>query len=299
LSTKTSVRDLTELSELLDVRDWNLYGVSYGSALAAEFAQARPDLVRSAVLDSFDPPSMSRVLRTPQIVQRTLANLIRTGAVGTASDELSGERWLRLKQLLTSFGTSPRSVRMPGESFSLRVDDHRLVSGLLALSYYGPLAPRWEEVMRLGEPESELLLELASASVQQELDPEFSRIVFYTTSCNDDPPVSVADYRRELERHPEVARWAGVASERELCQPWGAGDPGPRTLVAPDVPTLFLSSLHDPVTLPEWTTEAARHFRSSYIYRSETAGHGVLWWDPAAAEVARRFLDDPRRSPSS
>ncbi len=53
--TPATVADLEALRRALDVKDWNLYGYSYGTTVALEALRANPGHLRSVVLDAAAP----------------------------------------------------------------------------------------------------------------------------------------------------------------------------------------------------------------------------------------------------
>ena len=51
--------DIADLRIVLGIREWNLYGVSYGTNLALRLVRDHPDGIRSVVLDSVAPPNLN------------------------------------------------------------------------------------------------------------------------------------------------------------------------------------------------------------------------------------------------
>jgi pimeloyl-ACP methyl ester carboxylesterase len=56
--TRDSAEDLHELRVALGIRQWNVYGVSYGTRLALTYIREHPDDFRSVILDSVYPPQI-------------------------------------------------------------------------------------------------------------------------------------------------------------------------------------------------------------------------------------------------
>ena len=55
-NTPTTAEDVADLRRALGIRQWNIFGISYGTTVALEVLRSQPQGVRSAVIDSVFPP---------------------------------------------------------------------------------------------------------------------------------------------------------------------------------------------------------------------------------------------------
>lgn len=306
-SAVRQVRDVGELMELLGGKDWNLWGVSYGTRLALHVARDYPDRLRSLVLDSAYPPEINGLMAKPE--QFSLA-LERLPAMCANDPECSAahpalER--QLAQLMTRLGAKPVKLsveKWPGLwRHRLALNDYRLL-WLLFLESYAPFYhPRYPAAIAGAlAGRYEPMLPLAETFIDTLLDPDFSHGLYYATICPEDlPGIGREAYLAEVRRYPAVAKHLEPEWDLHVCHNWDAGRLPERfrTQVQSAVPALFLNGVNDTATLPRWAASAAAGFRKGHHYRLSGGSHAVTWENDCAMALAWEFLADPGAAPSA
>ena len=55
-NSKQNAADFADLRKALGIKEWNVYGVSYGTDLALTYMREHPEGIRSVAIDSVVPP---------------------------------------------------------------------------------------------------------------------------------------------------------------------------------------------------------------------------------------------------
>ena len=302
-----SAQDLEALRVRIGAPRIALYGVSYGTRVALEYARRHPERVERMVLDSPLGPSAPDPLvrETLAAVPRVLRSACRGGRCGRAGAhpvaDLARLR-LRLRRapiggidaddllsMLVGADLEPELMRaLPrAVSAALRGDSRRLVRlrrVLLELDETGPVSA-------------------------------FSPALFAATTCEESPPAwdpvaAPAERRRQATAvaaatpeqafHPFDRRSALRGGLLSLCGDW----PAPARAIVPApplpaaVPALILSGELDLRTPLEQARALAAALPQARLVVGRGIGHAVLGADPSgcADAAVRAFL--AQRSPS-
>ncbi len=301
-STPTAVGDLRELVNALrsdlGYDGISLYGVSYGTRLAIEAAQA-PDLhVRRLVLDSIQPPDAPLMVRYPTDYERMLDDIDEHCRYGVCELPEGGIREL-LRQAGEQLARKPYQTRVsdpqrPGQQLAVRLDGEDLF-GLatlaLLLDDWGPSLIEVLNLLAAGkdDPKVQGAMQLM-AVVGLELG--VNMVGNLLINCADRPTMDqtrMADERRRFPESAEVAQRDGAAAV--LCDRVGIAAPPKVGDWQVDLPTLLVARRMDPLT-PLHLIEATRdHFSDARLLVMPGAGHGAIDSDPQLAGLAGRFLD--------
>ncbi len=297
-TTAASATDLELVRETLGIERWNLYGGSYGTRLALEVLRSHGETVRSAVLDSVDPPGAPRtVTRTPN-----LAGAFDGLAVACSADGACSRRFGDLESLLQRALDRWRAA--PTTVFAFYSDDAQtnvLVDpGAVASLVYSSLAgdpgglPLLLEQLARGDTTILELTDLRPGIVSEGMR--------LSIECAESIPFIDG---QELERNdasaPDLALAFRRFPEPAACPRWpvsrAEGDAVAQ--VDSDVPVLLVSGAVDPITPPSSAELAARTLSNARHHVVPGGGHGAGFADPCAIEVRDAFLEDPRApSPS-
>jgi len=279
-TTDLAAADLEDVRTALGYGPINLYGVSYGTRAAMEFARRYPGSVRAMILDGVAPPQMPVGLHFAQDGQAALDALFRDCAAAAdcaaAFPELSAHFDALMERLS---GEEPVEVTIThprtGNEETIPMDAELLASGVQGMLY----APSLSSL-------TPLTLEAAHAG-------DFTPFVAQTLGFSEGTGGSIYDGMRssvmcaeDLPRYPaETSRFtegtalsdAALRGLQESCDEWieipmpeGTGEP-----LSSDVPTLLLSGALDPVTPPRWGDLAAETLSSSLHLVAPGAGHNV------------------------
>lgn len=293
-TTPIAMDDLNEVRSALGYERINLLGGSYGTRAALVYIRRHPDTVRCAILNGVAPTAFINPLFHARAAQVGLERIFEE----VEADPLYRRAFPGLRRkfetVLERLAGKPVqvTVRHPArnerievtltrEAFAeaLRVlmyymDTNRRVPRLLLQSYEGDFEP----------------FAAAGIMARRRLRNIISfGMLLCVTGSEDIPRID----RRTI---PELTRGTFLGDGRVRRQmavaeiwprgrvPDNYGDP-----VRSDVPALFLSGTHDPVTPPEWGAEAARHF-SRGLHLVVPGAHGV--GGPIVQKIMADFLEN-------
>ncbi|RJQ80227.1 alpha/beta hydrolase [Amycolatopsis panacis] len=256
VDTKSVVRDIDAIRAALGDPKLTYYGVSYGSLMGQQYAEAYPDRVRALVLDSNMDHSVGTTwefLHTETSAVQELFDQFRQWCDRNTSCALHGKD---LSALMTQLYSR-------AEQGTLGTPDDRLdplaLAGMVSRNFYGPT---WDKLakdlvsLRDGKPPA-AGFGTAEVSVPS---------VFGSVFCSDwRLPVTsfpqLQSYRRALSVvSPDVRLsqlgWTSVTG----CAGWPGPVRNPQhpLSIRPGVPMLMLNSRYDPVTPYAWAVRAAQ-----------------------------------------
>lgn len=294
--TDDSVHDLESVRAALHIPRLAVYGISYGSKVAVDYARAAPTRVDALVLDSPIVEDTDPFYRRSAVgAARVLANQCRERRCAPGTDPVADLRTLvrRMRD-----GVLPADAQIT-EGRIL----HRIVEG------GGPLhrLPAALHAAVQGDPGP--LAAMLPAIVPDARDPDWlrsgwSRTVYLTTSCEDGdfpwarsaaPGRRRAAVRHELDRLGDRAftpfdRAVGEQyGAQKICVPWPWAGRRPPPAPVPDVPALLLVGGDDDIAPLEGAREIAAGLPQSRTVVVAGAGHGVLRPSGPAARALRSF----------
>lgn len=285
-----SVADIEDVRRALGIERMVLYGTSYGTKVALEYAAAHPEHVEGLVLDSVvregprDPSERASITALPRVLRELCAS---GGCRGLGEDP-----WRGLGRLERRLARSPLRARHtagsgraiftrvpPGSAVSLYLtsdfspSSRAEAASLIAAANRGDLAPLTRLLSRLGM--------LSTYSFAR--DP-----LFVATTCADTALPwkrgSTAAQRRAAGLRaigraslgglpPESLKTFGVL---DVCASWPAPVRAPLAVNVPDVPALVLGGTADLRTPIEDARAVVRRLPRSRLLVLRGAGHGVL-----------------------
>ena len=134
-NTVTNAADVADLRVALGVKNWNLWGLSYGTLFAQEVMRDHPDGLRSVVLDSLLPPNRgfggtAGVHQRMKAIQHLLAGCAASPACAAAHPTLAGD----LKDVVAALDAQPYQsvVTDPGTGTQhpIAITGRDLIAGL-------------------------------------------------------------------------------------------------------------------------------------------------------------------------
>lgn len=264
-TTPIALEDLDELRQRLGAGQIDIVGSSYGTRAAIAYIHAHPERVRAAVLSGVVPLDDRNPLHHATAAQRafdlTVAECAHEPACHTAFPDAAGD----LRTVLATLRASPArvtlndpasaaktSVRLDAAAFAegVRVmlysmDSARRLPLLLNRARYGDYGPFAEAALGNGRGvrDSLRLGLLLSDSCPEDV----ARI-----DANEIPAATAGTFLGDQR----------VRGQMAACAVWPTGRL-PNAYYAPfssDVPVLFVSGAHDPVTPPQWGEDAMKSF---------------------------------------
>jgi pimeloyl-ACP methyl ester carboxylesterase len=303
--------DIEAMRKALGVDKLAIYGVSYGTWVAQQYARLYPDHVERLILDSVVPPGVdpwdTRITQSlPRVLQDLCARKACRGITADAMADLTAiVRRIQAKGNLKATIRSPTGGREPAEMSQVDLL-YVLISSDLN-TFMQSRIPAALAAARKGDLVPLLRLKRDAAGPNSALS-EFSGGLFVTTTCLDNTlPFSYADsFETRAEKSaaalaalpestfaPFNRQAIDVSSVPQICLHWPDGVYRPESEAPmPDVPTLILSGAADMRTPTEGGEELAKEIPNATVLKLAGSGHDVFDTDyTGCVDVAiHRFL---------
>ena len=303
--TADSVADIEAIRLAGGYEKLVLYGTSYGTKLAEEYAQAYPGQVEALVLDSVVPPNGPDPLNgaTFAAVPRILRQLCARGGCAHITTNPLGDLDA-LVERLGGRGTRGHWVDGRGRAHTIAISSAALIEALVQGDLEPTLRAELPAAVRSAARGdmaalARLLQHARSAEREAESPGEsFDTPLYFATTCEEglfpwnrsaSPRTRLAEAESRIRllspRSIEPFRPADVLdlSDMPSCAYWPYAAPARLALVAPfpAVPTLILSGADDLRTPTANAAEVAAQIPGSRLLVVPYVGHSVLGTDPS------------------
>jgi len=303
-NTITNAADVADLRIALGIKEWNLWGVSYGTTLAQQVLRDHPEGVRSVVLDSTVPPSKGHggteaVRRAMNTIHQLLAGCAGSPACADAHPTLAND----LKDAVTTLDADPYQsvVTDPdtGTQRPIAITGRDVTSGLAALPTLPSLIPQFPQlVSQFKAGQYGFINPLATTLIAGSYSA--SDGMFLSVSCADRAHIDVhAGLRKLVAAHPE---YEAIGTSGDDCRPWRVRPVPPsfNQPVTSSIPTLVLAGEWDPTTPPKPAREATKNLTRSFFVEFPGLTHGVVRSNnPCPQSIFRGFLESPTQRPDT
>ncbi|WP_374602654.1 alpha/beta hydrolase [Arenimonas sp.] len=291
-TTTVAVADLEALRQALGAPKFNVYGGSYGTRVAQEYARRHPDGVRSLLLDGVVPPGLALGSEHSINLEDTLKSILGRCAADAACREAFGDPYRTLYALRDRVREQPTTVTVPDpRSFARREQrlDEAAVAVIARLFAYAPetaaLLPLLLDEAQKGRPEALLA---QAALVYDSLAGQINHGMQLSVICAEDAP-------RLASRDEDEALILGnaiVGVTLNQCSVWPRGPVSAdfREPLESGLPTLLMSGELDPVTPPRYGDEVAKTLPRSRHLVGKGQGH-ILLSRGCTPRLAAEFVD--------
>lgn len=301
-TTADSVADIEAIRRAGGYEQLVLYGTSYGTKVAEQYAQTHPDRVEALVLDSVVPPNGPDALDRPTFaaVPRVLRQICQAGACRRVTPDPVSDL-ARLLARMRHATLKGRAISPQGRPRTVAITPEQLLGTLLVGDFSGALRAATVSTVRsaaLGDlaPLARLLETVPQGEGEQE---DFDAPLYYATTCEEqDFPwsraasptarlrqaVAAARALPQSDFAPFDASEAIGLSDITACAGWPFSTPSPPVLDAPlpGVRTLILSGAADLRTPTANAQEVALEIPGSHLLVVPKVGHSVLGADPTS-----------------
>jgi pimeloyl-ACP methyl ester carboxylesterase len=264
-ATWTAMRDVEAVRQALGYGRINLWGASYGTRAALEYARQFPQSVRTVVIDGVAPALTPLPLDLAFDTDAALARVL-------AGDGGAGVRAALELVLADDAGVQRVTDPFFGDTFETRLDRKQRL-GMVRAPLYVPMltAALPHAIVRASEGDWTPLIGLQGAMSSGRL---YASMHFSVLCAEDMPRITDAD------REAVKATLSGTTFIEEYersCAGWPTRAV-PREVFAPptfDAPTLLLSGGADPVTPPHHAEAVAKTLPRALHLVAPNLGHGV------------------------
>ncbi len=316
-TTQETVNDIEALRQATGYQKLVLYGTSYGTKVALEYAERYPQHVEALVLDSVVPSDGPEPFGIPtfEAVDGVMRELCSAGVCsGITSDPVAD-----LSSLIARLRRHPLSGSV-FDGFGRRHSTELDELGLLSILQAGDVNPALRALLPAairsalhGDPDPVLRLQaLAEGLIPNVPTPptsgEIDEALFVTTTCEEapfpwqraaSPATRSAEALAFLKAQPESdfapfdREVSLLSSTVEGCHEWPyASSPPPPAAPLPNVPTLIFSGAQDLRTPTSNARRVAAQIPDAQVEVVPFTGHSVIGSDltGCAAEALAAFF---------
>ncbi len=300
-TTADTVADIEAIREAGGYQKLVLYGTSYGTKVAEEYAQAYPSHVEALVLDSVVPPNGPEPLDRPTFA--AVPRILRQMCAQRACVGITANPVADLSRLVARMDRAPlqgRAINGEGKAHQVPLFSNELVELLLEGDFSPFLRAEFLTSVAAAArqdtaPLARLINDLAHAEGEGQED--FDNPLYYATTCEeqDFPFNRAAGPGARLAQAAAAARALGASvfapfttanaldlSDIPACAywPYTTPPPPPDDAPLPNVPTLILSGADDLRTPTANAREVAAEIPDAHLLVVPDTGHSVLSSDP-------------------
>ncbi|MEL6963596.1 MAG: alpha/beta hydrolase [Pseudomonadota bacterium] len=284
-NSEQAARDIASLRIAMDVDQWSLLGVSYGTYVALKTIRDYPDGIKSVVLDSVAPIDNDWVNTQFRSLEQSLERVFQS----CRESEICNRRFPNSREQLKGFLRKTEE-----ENLEIKIDDYSSYGGiffpltpsntiqmLLHLTFSYPdyvFIPAFIDALH-----QDYAQDFISSRVEKSLSfaDEVARGAHMMYECNDSFYKIIDADRDSIEDSyltAEEANLEFLKAWRTLCERF-ASSPLPQDsyqAAVSDIPTLLLSGRFDSVTPPHDAIYAAKSLSNSYQFTFSNRSHSVL-----------------------
>lgn len=296
-NSTATVEDAEDLRRALGLRQWNLYGISYGTRVGLEYLRRHPHSVRAAILDSPYPPDSphgaEQITSTALAFQALQRSCDRDPACHARFPDMLG----RLQAARNRMDAAPLAQADGG-----RITGGRLLSSLWTMLVQSSVV-RWVPlaIEHAANGDDATVRRIVALYGGTDSFGDYSFGLAQAVNCYE---VGVGDtapsVRAAMLRYPYLAEPGALpeAGARE-CMAWQP-ERAPPAFFAPvssDVPSLLYGGEFDPATPYDDAILASRHLRNSTLVQVRGASHAGMGQDDCTRGIAQAFLREPTVKP--
>lgn len=294
--------DFEDLRRALNIEQWNLYGISYGTRLALTIMRDYPDGIRSVIIDSVLPPNAELYIETPINGATALEGLFELCAADRACNTAYPDLRNTFYTLVDTYNANPETVevRRPadGKYYNAILNGDTLIG-----------ATFWNMYSTRSIENLPYVIQMAADGFIGPLRQDYLPAYFawesiatgmhYSVNCNEeiafDTLTEIEAASDSLDARLQFFYDVDNYITYYICQEWNAGPPDPieAAPVVSDIPTLILTGALDPITPPRWGALTAETLSNAHVFTVPNAGHGVTFAFECPRDFMRWFLTDP------
>lgn len=316
-NTRENAADVYFVAETLGYKQFNYYGVSYGTLLG-QYVISQADKhkakLRSVILDGVVRPDIDFNLASGHTMSYALRNLFHA----CAQDQQCSQAYLNLEQKFLAIVDQlnqkpvPLTLTIPSSKKTVvtQLDGNAFITGIeayLARPYSGNTA-RGTSIPKFIQAASQGNFGWIAEKLSENLESDDSaKGMYHTVLCARTKSLQVTPSQVLPPPYPQFIPLGIREAEAvtKVCDVLQSELKPPFIYANPEIPTLVLNGTYDPVTPQPYGEAVARNLKTAYVYTFPGVGHGSLFPPrgmPAAAcvtQIAADFLANPKQAPNS
>lgn len=300
-----SAADYADLRVALGIKQWNVFGISYGTDLALIYMREHPEGIRSAGIDGILPPSKAGSALAWSSARQGFDGLFKACADQPACNRRYPNLSATFDRLVRELEARPvtTTVTVPGSPKPVKVvlDGGALVTWLTSATHVAPEVPRSIDELANGKPQR-IAQQWAGGKVSPQAVGRVSHGLAYGVFCREWVPYETQEdvIRAGQKAFPSfprtvLAQAPQLAFLREDCDTWKvpAAPRSIRDVTRSDIPTLVVSGGFDSQTGADNGPYAARTLSRATVVTIPYAAHVAFAESPCAQAVTVSFFDSP------
>ncbi len=316
-NSQSSVQDMADLRAIMEIEEWNLVGISYGTRLALTAMRDDPDGIRSVILDSVYPPQVQGYEEQSPLAVRAIEMIFTSCAADADCDAAYPDLENVFYTVVDDWNAEPVLAEEEdpdtGELYDVEYNGDTLIDLLFEALYVTEIIPALPLAIYTAQYDPTTAVELIQYGVfsddadeeESVTEQDFAQSdgMFNSVECYEEMPFNSLDLTLEaVDSLPENVREKFAADMESIfatCDIWDidTADAIENEPVTSDIPTLVVAGKFDPVTPPAWAEAAAEYLPNSYYFLFPEAGHGIMDSSECAQSIYAQFLDDPTAEP--
>jgi pimeloyl-ACP methyl ester carboxylesterase len=290
-NTSESVEDLAELRKVLKIKQWNLYGLSYGTELALVLLRDHPEGIRSMIIDAVLPPSQVSLGWLWTNANEAINNLFRACADQPACAAKYGDLSAEFAAQVQKLEANPltMTVKIAGTETSTMVvlDGGAVVAWLGSLPEpLTPLASIPAAISALAKGQPTQIAEARALAAHPSGIGASGLGLLFSVVCSEWVPFQPASQvlvqgQLAFPTYPKsvLSESMGLTFMTQDCAVWDVprAPAQVRQLTISKIPSLVLNGSFDGKSSPQWGVYAAGTLLNSTTITVPGAGHGALF----------------------
>ncbi len=277
-TTSMAVHDLENVRQQLDVDQWNLYGISYGTRVALHYLRRYPESVRTLTLDAVVPPEVSLGPDIARLSQRALDLIFKRCNSTAGCSETFGNLSEPTMALLASLQEQPRTIGfedvVTGKMSTMEFTRQHLAVTIRLMSYSAQTASILPSMLHEAIVNDNFAPLARQSTLQtKSLGSSLATGMHHAVVCTEDEPF-VSDSGNANDADTYLGEGV-IDSLVASCTHWPAGviDNDFKTPVVSDTPVLVLSGEADPITPPDYGESLLPHLSRARHIVNRDQGH--------------------------
>ncbi|TFE52907.1 alpha/beta fold hydrolase [Streptomyces sp. ICN441] len=300
-----SAADYADLRRALDIPQWNVFGISYGTHLALNYMREHPEGIRSVGIDGILPPSKAGSALTWSSARQGFDGLFKACAEQPACNRRYPDLPATFDRLVRQLEAKPvtTTVTVPGSRKPVKVvlDGGALVNWLTSATHVAPGVPRSLDELAHGKPQR-IAEQWAGGKLSPKAVGRVAHGLAYGVFCSAWVPYeteaeAVRGGREAFPTYPRsvLAQAPQLPFLRPDCAVWDipAAPPSVRDVTRSDIPTLALSGGFDSQTGAGNGPYVARTLPRATVVTVPYEPHVVFATSKCAQAITLSFFDTP------
>ncbi|MDQ1012608.1 pimeloyl-ACP methyl ester carboxylesterase [Streptomyces sp. V4I23] len=300
-----SAADYADLRTALGIKQWNVFGISYGTHLALVYMRLHPEGLRSVGIDGILPPSRAGSALTWSSARQGFDGLFKACAEQPACNRRYPNLSATFDRLVRDLEAHPvtTTVKLPGNPKPVKVvlDGGALVNWMTSATHVAPQVPRALDELAHGKPQR-IAQQWAGGKVSPQAVGRVSHGLAYGVFCSAWTPYESQEEALQAGREAFPSFPRSVLAQapqltflRPDCDVWKV-PAAPRTIrdvTRSDIPTLVVSGGFDSQTGADNGPYVARTLSRAKVVTVPYEPHVVFASSECAQEITVSFFDTP------